>query len=543
MRGRDLVCGACSLFLCLATLAADEHPAPIASLTLDQVFAEPADAPLAGTNLLPLLPVAGEMQPLAGPDCAPAADDCAPANDPACDAALDACDSLFAMPADDCWLHSDQKLLHGLQNQTIYDDVTYSIGGALRFRYIDEANRLRPPVAAGRSSYSQWRFTPYFEVGYKDWVKGYVQAIDASTFHNELPTLIIDENRADLLQMYADLKVLDLEAAPVRLRYGRQFLQYGSQHLISPLAWANTYRNFEGFKLYYGDENWAVDGFAVQPVNGAAFNIYRPKSRDQADQSCWFSGVYATYKKAPNGTLDLYWLWLDEQEDAVTKVDGNRHTIGSRYAGAIPVKDDAGDPLYTMKWDLEGGYQFGKENFMGGINEDVSAGYLNMQGTLAMDSVKWNPSLIGVFWWGSGDSTPGNGTNSTVNTLYPLGHAYWGMMDNFNGQNLLDYSAQASVNPTKKLTLLSAWHWFDKAAGQDAIYNVAGVPFGGVTNSPVTLGNELDLMATYKVNANLELQLGYFWFWYGDAVNQNPNAAVANRNDAEQFYVSADWAF
>ena len=92
------------------------------------------------------------------------------------------CADLFGDPSNDCWLNSDELLLQSLRNQkTWHDDVTYSVGGALRYRYIDERNRLRPPLAAGRSTYDQYRFTPFVELGYKDRVKGYVQAIDAPT--------------------------------------------------------------------------------------------------------------------------------------------------------------------------------------------------------------------------------------------------------------------------------------------------------------------------------------------------------------------------
>ena len=70
----------------------------------------------------------------------------------------------------------------------------------------------------------------------------------------------------------------------------------------------------------------------------------------------------------------------------------------------------------------------------------------------------------------------------------------------------------------------------------NAIYNIAGAPFGGVSTTPSNLGNELDLIATYQANKNLTFQLGYFHFWYGDAVSSNPNALVADRNDANQIY-------
>lgn len=445
----------------------------------------------------------------------------------------------------DCWLHSDQKLLHHLKMKPLghWDDVTYSAGGELRFRYLDERNRLRPPLAAGRSSYQQWRFTPYLQLNYQDWLTGYVQAIEAPTFNEDLPQLPIDENRADLLQYYVDLKLWDFESGDVRFRYGRQFLNYGSQHLISPLAWANTYRNFEGYKLYYAGDAWNIDAFAVQPVNGAAGNTYRPTSFDTPDQSRWFGGVYATYKELPHSVVDLYWLWLKENDDRLDRIDGNRHTIGVRWAGSVPHKDDCGDVLLTWVWDVEGAYQFGKEDFSTGLNQDIEAGFLSLNGGATFNQFPWTPTLTGIYFWGSGDKDPTDGKSTTVNTLFPLGHAYWGLIDNFSGQNLIDYAVQVTVKPTRKLTFLTAWHWFDKAAREDAIYNIAGAPFGGVSTTPANIGNELDLVATYQMNANLQIQMGYFWFWYGAAVSQNPNAAVADRKDAEQFYLMIDWAF
>ncbi len=436
-------------------------------------------------------------------------------------------------------LTSDDKLLAPLQGQKILDDWTYSVGGSLRYRYIDERNRLRPPLPAGRSTYSQWRFNPYFELKYTDLVTAYIEGIDASTFGNELPQVAIDENRMDLLQAYIDLNLMDFDGdGSLHYRYGRQFLNYGSQHLVSPLGWGNTFRNFEGHKLYYNSKSFSIDAFAVQPVNGASGNVFRPESYDHADSSRWFSGVYATLKEVPYGTLDLYWLWLNENEDRANVIDGNRHTIGARYAGK---KDATADVVWN--WDLEGAYQFGNEDFNGALNEKIKAGFISAQSGLTFSEIPWTPNVTGIFYWGSGDGTPGDGTNNTVNTLFPLGHAYWGQIDNFNGQNLLDYGVHLTVKPHQKLTLLAGGHLFEKARGADAIYNVAGAPFGGVTASPRDLGTELDLIATYQVNKNLQVQAGYFWFWYGDAVSKNPNALVANRGDAEQFYTYIDWSF
>ena len=462
-----------------------------------------------------------------GAACTP--DGCAPAG--CADACLDVCDG-----KDECPLFGDEPLLGFLKGQPLADCWTYSVGGQLRFRYMDEENRLRPG-GPGTSTYNLWRFTPHLEVKRGDDFTGYVQAIDASIFNQDLPVTGIDENRADLLQYYVDFKV----AEGLRFRYGRQFLKYGSQHLVSPLGWSNTYRNFEGFKLYYTGEDWNIDGFATQPVNAAAGNIFRPKSADHPDQSRWFSGIYTTYKGVKNQTIDFYWLWLKENEDRLARIDGNRHTIGARWEGKQPVKECC-KVTGTWLWELEGAYQFGDETFRGGVNEDIQAGFVSGMMGYTFNDVPWTPTIKGVFWYGSGDDNPGDGTNNTVSTLFPLGHAHWGIIDNLNGQNLLDYSIQAALKPTKKMTLVSQLHWFAKAEATDPIYNVAGAPFPNPA-APGTgskdIGSELDIIATYQVNKNLQLQAGYSWFWYGNAVTQD----VINRGDARQFYFMATLDF
>lgn len=208
---------------------------------------------------------------------------------------------------------NDQKpFLPELQPFTLETcDWTGEVGMAIRYRYLQEDNRLRPG-GPGYSGYSQWRWNPHVSLTYKDTITGYIEGIDASTFNEELPILPIDENRWDMLQYYVDVKLMELGDGEVHARYGRQTLLYGDQHVISPLGWANTYRNFEGFKAYYEGDTWKVDAFAVQPVNDAARGTFPPQqvnTFDTPDQSEWVSGVYATYGGLERGKLDLYWIW------------------------------------------------------------------------------------------------------------------------------------------------------------------------------------------------------------------------------------------
>lgn len=432
-----------------------------------------------------------------------------------------------------CPLFSDEPLLGFLKNQSIADCWTYSIGGELRYRYMDEESRLRPGGAA-RTTYDLWRFTPYLEVKNGDDFTAYVQAIDASIFNHELPITGIDQNRSDLVQFYIDVKLAEgCDGEKLRARIGRQFLKYGSQHLVSPLGWSNTFRNFEGGRLYYTSKDWNIDAFITQPVNAAATNFFRPFSDDNPDQSKMFSGVYSTWKGTENQVMDLYWLWVKEDQDRATAIDGNRHTIGARWEGKSPVKE-CDKVVGTWNWELEGAYQFGEESFGANVNEDIQAGFISGVFGYTWNAAPWTPSLKGVFWYGSGDDDPTDGDNNTVSTLFPLGHAHWGIIDNFNGQNLIDYSIQGSIKPADKWTVVSQLHWFERAESADSVYNVAGVPViaGGASDD---LGTEVDLIATYAASKNLTLQAGYSKFFYGDV--------VTGRQDADFFYFMATLGF
>jgi hypothetical protein len=430
----------------------------------------------------------------------------------------------------------DEPWLSCLKNQQ-HGDLTWNAGGELRYRFMNERNRLRPP-GPGHSTYDLWRVTPYVQANYAGVVGGYVQAIDASMFGLDAPytKTPIDVNRADLLQYYGELTIPELGDGRLSYRYGRQFLQYGGQRLLSSLAWANTFRNFEGHKLIYSGGDWTADAFSMLSVNGAAGSPLHPFSFDPPDQSRRISGVYSTWKGLEHNSLDLYYLWFDEQESSPALMDGSRHTLGSRLAGNLPVKDGKAT-VGSWNWDVEAAWQFGEDNFGSAAFRDVQAGMAGALGGYTWESLPWKPGVGGIFYWGSGDNDPTTGDIHTFFTMYPLGHAYWGQIDNFSGENLLDYGAQFSLKPHNKLNVVTQWHYFELPQPSDRIYNIVGTALPGSGDAHV--GSELDVVATWTASPSFNVQLGWLYFFYGDAVNDGTLA----RADAEQLYLQATVTF
>lgn len=106
--------------------------------------------------------------------------------------------SVGCCPEDSCseevwWaaVVGDEPLLGDHRHISVGDCLTATVGGSIRYRFMNEADRLRPG-GPGRSTYDLWRITPYAELKYGDSITGYILAIDASIFNEELPVTGIE---------------------------------------------------------------------------------------------------------------------------------------------------------------------------------------------------------------------------------------------------------------------------------------------------------------------------------------------------------------
>lgn len=465
------------------------------------------------------------------------AEDCVPScTDEGCQACSESCGCSLDVHELFNRVAGDDSIFGDLKGRKA-GGMTYSVGGELRHRFMNERNRFRPPGPGGRLDYqySLWRFNPYMQMQFTDRVGGYVEAIEAAAFSEDpndrnYDPVGIDVNRLDFLRYYGELKLFDEGGKTLKYRYGRQFLKYGGQRLLSPLAWSNTYRNFEGHKLLYSGSDWNVDAFMMKSVNAAAGGSgFNDVGLDSADEDRWISGLYSTWKGIEGADVDLYWLYFNERNDNAARMDGERHTIGTRFAGGQPVKE-CGKVVGTWAWEFEGAYQFGRDTF-GTNSADVSAGMASATVGYTFNSLPWSPGVKGFYYWSSGGD-PTSGDINTFYTMYPLGHAYWGLIDNFSGQNLQDAGVTFSAKPHKKLAVAVSYHHFEKSSNADNIYNIVGAAAAGTGSD---LGDEWDIVATIPVSKNFNVQLGYFWFFSGSGYSIRP--------DATQFYAQTTWKF
>ncbi|HEX6985180.1 MAG TPA: alginate export family protein, partial [Planctomycetaceae bacterium] len=289
-----------------------------------------------------------------------------------------------------------------------------------------------------------------------------------------------------------------------------------------------TRRNFHGGKFFHVGDGWRFDAFAVNPVNpvargGVDFDRYDSQP-DEADHRRTLFGGYLALTGDPMLSADLYMLYQDDERPRRNFAEGDRGLNGARVYGVLPADGDR----RAWDYDLEGGYQWGSD-----LGRRVSAAFATAEVGHTWKKAPWSPRLAGLVYYGSG----GDRDNETFYTYHPLGHAYWGIIDNLAGQNLLDFSPQWAVNPTQKLNVVGAYHYFLKADGDGFLYNVAQTPVGPPTGER-EIGHEVDLVATYAVNPNFNVQAGWAHFWYGEYVEQ-----TLPRDDADFFYLQTTFNY
>lgn len=391
------------------------------------------------------------------------------------------------------------------------DNWLFSLGGEERLRYMDDNGGYE--IFTGRhNAYELIRSRVYGDLWFRDVFRVYAEMQDSRIANSSLPPLPSDVDHADVLNLFADLKLFSVNQQPAYVRVGRQELYFGSQRLISQSDWNNVLRTFQGTRAFWLGKDWNVDAFWVQPV------LTRPLSPDPPDHNQNFSGLWLTYRPHPpqskQQNIDLYYLDLDNQNPGVASGQGgilggyNIRTVGSRYAGDYA----------NYLWDFEAMYQFGSWS-----NQRDSAAAATAGLGYQFADRKLNPQFWMYNDWASGDQNPGTGhTHGTFNQLFPWGHNYFGYLDLVGRQNIDDLSTQVAFYPAKWIYSSVQYHVFHLDSARDALYNVAGVairrdPTGQAGTS---VGDEIDFTTNFHLNSHQDIFLGFSKLFAGPFIRE-----------------------
>lgn len=355
-------------------------------------------------------------------------------------------------------------------------DTQITLGAALRFRA--ESRDPSPSItSAGSDTMSLGRFRAHFDYAMNERARAFLQFQETVVPDGEPSSDTLHQAFGELRDVYglADLQV------------GRFEMNYGGELIISAGDWSPTGSAFDGIRLGRGDENYQVDFFLTQPVEGQTV----PVGMDQA-----FYGFYGTFHHNAS-RYEAYLLARDDRHDASAGTDDI--TLGGRYLWTQPDgfdlmieaaiqtgdrgADDAAGALFTA-------------DLAHPINDDVGVG-LNLL-------------------YASGDGDPADGDDDSFLPLYNTAHKFVGKSDLFRVTNVLDVQPYVTFDAPQGWKLIGAVHLLTLADDDGALPDLRG----GMVKAPGEgdLGIQLEVLAWKTIFEELDLHLGVSQFLAGDAI-------------------------
>lgn len=418
----------------------------------------------------------------------------------------------------------------------------WDIGAEFRGRYEGKEDAGVTPDTDFVPGIAECREAVYLRekvhLGFADsWFAAFVEGRDASG-HEDLKA----DDVFDLHQAY--LKIGDVERFPLTAQIGRQEMAYGDERFIGRSNWTNTGRSFDAVKLRLENDFAWVDAFVgrvVVPDDGN-FNV----SNDYDN----FSGIYA-------GSRELM-PWQETQFYFLARNYGIKgpNAIAPGAPGSPSSQRDVytagslwkSDPEAFGGWDysLEAAYQFGSVYSSTAMERlDQSSWGFFATGGYTWKNTWGTPRLGAGYDFGSGDTNPTDGQTGTFENLFGTQHKPYGQMDLAGARNMHIPKLSFSIKPVKGLTLAADAMAFLLASTDDYFYpeSGSGRKANGYGINPgygSYVGSEIDLYASYKINAWSSGELGYGHFFAGDYIEDSVGSSAL---DADWFYTQLTLTF
>jgi hypothetical protein len=389
--------------------------------------------------------------------------------------------------------NTEVHILDPLKRIHIGDDWLLSFGGELRERYNNFDNAYlfnKGPAAGSTDTFNLFRTRLYEDLWYRDNFRIYAEFTTADSSPQTVSHGFFDIDKADILNLFGEIKLLELDDRGVYVRGGRQELLFGSQRLISPGDWSNELRTFQGVRGLWHRDDLDVDAFWVQPV------VINTGKFDSVDDKQQFFGNWWTFHLDKDASIDAYYLLLDNNNPGVArgqyKANGgfDVNTFGARYVCRAD----------RFLWDFEGAVQVGEW-----VNQNMIAGMSATGVGWYFKNLPATPTIWVYYDFASGDPHPGIGhIHSTFDQLFPYPHAYFDCLDVIGRQNIDDPHVDLAFFPAPWARVTFGYYYFTLDSARDALYN----PAGGVVRSDTTGKAGTDV--GNAINASIQFQLDYY---------------------------------
>jgi hypothetical protein len=313
----------------------------------------------------------------------------------------------------------------------------------------------------------------------------------------------IDEKKLDFQAGFLELGTGD-DRNWIKVRAGRQEMEYGSGRLIDVREGPNVRLSFDGFKVMGKVNSWRIDGFAMRP------DLDKPGFFDNApNHEVGFWGIYATRPLSRKVSLEAYYLGLDRKRATFQRGTAQelRHTFGARLSRPIATEQSGWDFDYEALW------QFGT---FGAAN--IRAWTVASETGYRLPTVVLKPRFSAKADISSGDHPKSDpNTLGTFNALFPKGNYFGVLATTGPGPiNFIDFHPRVEGTFPHGVTASFDWIIQWRQSLEDGVYAVPGFLIRPAGDSRARfVGHRPGLEVRWQVNSHVWLQADYGIFYAG----------------------------
>ncbi|MFH1767837.1 MAG: alginate export family protein [Candidatus Omnitrophota bacterium] len=384
------------------------------------------------------------------------------------------------------------------------------VGGQLRIRhYLKHRFDLDKTDTNDQNDYTETRARLYFSADLTENVFGKITTENyLNPWQKEATT---DGNNTYLQEAYIQLKdVLGTMGydmgIPLELKIGRQFYSYGKYFLLAPLY------GVDGVKATVDLKPFKADFFAYKLDETAA------TANDDRD----LYGIWGTYSGITDWTFEPYLISRKDRDKGTTYTTGTPAVLTDRNERRLTYGlRTSGKPITNLSVWADLAMQDGTD-----LGKEVDAFGCWLGGTYTFADMTYKPALTLQYMYGSGDKDTTDSKDKAFDQLYEF--VEWGYTFDPKLSNLHIISACGALKLTDALSVaLNYYNYRQDEKSTTVTGDITAAPAGLKKD----LGDELDLVFTYKYTADVstELYLAYF----------DPGKAYASTRREEAFSVRA----
>ncbi len=367
--------------------------------------------------------------------------------------------------------------------------VTVEYDGMGRVRSSSTKNYDLDDDGKDENKKTSYRFQVGFKITKSEATSIYIQPrfnkVAGDTTSGQSSGALKDADGFDMHQAFITHKFSDFS-----LKAGRQELAYGDQLLIGSVPWHDVGRSFDGYKLSYNSKYGVTDLlYMTVKENG----VESDSDRDHDLQGIYHSGEFGSIKD-----IDLYYL---VDQDLTNKTSDNDIKVST---AGIRVKTNMDKFDYRVEYASQDIKFHSTSKTATQYNLEV--GYKIKKLRVAVEFAR---------------------ADEDYRQLYPTGHKWLGMSDFFKRANIEQLAAHFKYSFSEKLKTSLSYHTFKvvkkSSNAHKWMYTAAE------DTSEDELGSEIDLVATYAIEKDMSVQVGYSIFQAGKRFKE------ANNDDNSAF--------